>query len=615
MDGAVKPALSEWITEATNYARDLNIEALQESTREKCCADIEAGVVIDETWRALDKRIKQGQEISESSATKGYIRQEIKIIDRAMEEVKRKIWRKMSKVKVETICIHGIAGVGKTAIAAAINNQALRDPADLWRVQEDIASVLSEKLPADSNTDNRADRLHTALTGRGKFLLILDSMWQGYSPSRIGIPELTGGCKLIVTSRLRSVFKSFSGRKFYEIKPLTDDAGTDIFKRELGSDILSNLPSETLTRTETAIQELQGISLAIKNLAETLNNIYEDPRASIVAEWTEVLDCLSRSETFLHDRNPELFSTLRKSYQNLRSETKPCFLFCALYPKGHPIETKELIDYWMWEGLLGSGTLRKMRSNGRKILNELKDANLLENVSQVENDMVKMLNLIRDMAVAVAGQEFFVEAGNGHTTFRLAGVSPEAVVRISFARNQLRALTLPGTYNFNMLSTLLLQENPFNLDHDSGFFDFMRNLRVLDLSRTNLSSLPNSLSNLTNLRALLLRNCPHLKYLPFLSNLNQLHVLDLSHAQLEQWPVGMHMLTNLRRLDLTQGKLDIFQASCVCNYRQLEELLMIGDIDSRGCVWGSNKLRDWSGACVERLPDFGHISLFLNSSS
>ncbi|GAB4830876.1 hypothetical protein Ancab_004902 [Ancistrocladus abbreviatus] len=105
-----------------------------------------------------------------------------------------------------TICIHGIAGVGKTAIAATINNLALRKPwlfdfviwvsvsdgADLRRVQEDIASVISENLPADSNTGNRAGKLCTALIGNKKFLLILDSMWQGYSPSDIGIPELTG---------------------------------------------------------------------------------------------------------------------------------------------------------------------------------------------------------------------------------------------------------------------------------------------------------------------------------------------------------------------------------------------------------------------------------------
>ncbi|GAB4830877.1 hypothetical protein Ancab_004903 [Ancistrocladus abbreviatus] len=43
----------------------------------------------------------------------------------------------------------------------------------------------------------------------------------------------------------------------------------------------------------------------------------------------------------------------------------------------------------MWESMLGFGTLGKMRSNGNKRLDELQDANLLENVNEVEKKVVK----------------------------------------------------------------------------------------------------------------------------------------------------------------------------------------------------------------------------------
>ncbi|GAB4830893.1 hypothetical protein Ancab_004919 [Ancistrocladus abbreviatus] len=633
MDGPVNPALSRWINKAKAYARDeLNIEELKKRTRGNCCPDIEAGLVIDKKLNELDGLIKEGHQKFQA---KGYRQPEINIIGNAVEQLKCDIWQRVSQVEgAGTICIHGIAGVGKTAIAAAINNQALSAPdelfdfviwvsvsdlADLWRVQEDISAVIAEKLPADPNTVNRAGKLRAALTGKKKFLLILDSMWQGYSPCDIGIPELTGGRKLIVTSRLRSVLDSMGGNKPFVIKPLTNDDAWTLFKHELGTDNLSKLSSEILiTRTKNAIQDLQGVPLAIKNLAQTLKNICQkNPRTPIDAEWKEELDCLSRSATFLENRNRELFSSLQSSYQNLRAETRPCYLFCALYPTAHPIETKELIDYWMWEGLLGSGTLTDMRSNGRRRLNELLDAGFLENASEVGEEVkVKMLNLIRDMALAVAGEQLFVQAGD---TFPSGSAWPEAVVRASFMRNQLRALKLRGSYSFNSISTLLLQDNSFDMNHDSDFFDGMTNLKVLDLSHTNISSLPNSLSNLTNLRALLLRNCLNkLNDLPSLSNLKRLNVLDFSGTQLEQWPEGLQMLKNIRRLDLTQCKLDIFPASCVCDYRQLEELLMIGDINSSGCVWGSNKLRDWNEACVEWLPDLGHLAVlelvFLNAS-
>ncbi|GAB4830688.1 hypothetical protein Ancab_004721, partial [Ancistrocladus abbreviatus] len=271
----------------------------------------------------------------------------------------------------------------------------------------------------------------------------------------------------------------------------------------------------------------------------------------------------------------------------------------------------------MWEGLLGSGTLTDMRSNGRQRLKELLDTSLLEIASEV-GKKVKMPNLIRDMALAIASQEFFVKAGNDHANFPVVGALPEGVVRMSFMKNELRVLVLPDSYKFNKLSTLLLQDNTFNLSyHNSLFFNCMRNLKVLNLSHTRFSFLPDSLSNLSNLRALFLRNCLNLSDLPSLSNLNELNVLDLSGTKLEKWPEDMHKLTSLRCLDLTQAKLDIFPAECISSYKQLEELLMLSDINSRGCVWGSNELGDRNGARVEWLPDLGHLAdlhlVFLNA--
>ncbi|GAB4830881.1 hypothetical protein Ancab_004907 [Ancistrocladus abbreviatus] len=128
MDGAVNPALSAWITEATMYASELNIDELQVSTRGTCCPGIEAGLVIDRKLRELEMLIVGGQTISRESTTRGCIRKEISIVGSTMNEVKVAIWKQVSQGGVGTIYIHGIFGVGKTAIAATINNQALRAP-------------------------------------------------------------------------------------------------------------------------------------------------------------------------------------------------------------------------------------------------------------------------------------------------------------------------------------------------------------------------------------------------------------------------------------------------------------------------------------------------------
>ncbi|GAB4830703.1 hypothetical protein Ancab_004736 [Ancistrocladus abbreviatus] len=460
MDVVVNPTLSQWIDRATACTGDLNIDELKATTRGTYYPDIEVGMVIDRKLREPEMLIAEGQRISVESKTRGYERQEINFIVSAVEDVKGKIWKAVSEEGVGTICIHGIDGVGKIATATTINNRALRETglfdfviwvdvsncADLQGVQEDIASIISRKLPTGPNTGNRANKLSTALTGKKKFLVILDSMWQGYSPSDIGIPELTRGCKLIVTSRIHPVHKLMGGVEPFVIEPLINKDGWTLFKRELGVDNLSKLSSEILiTRAKNATQDLQGVSSVIKNLAQTLENICQkNPQTPIDAEWKEELDCLSRSATFLENRN------------------RP-------------------------------GSLEEMRSNGRVRLKELLNTSLLESASE---------------------------------------------------------------------------------------------------------------------------NCLHLRYLPTLSNLNRLNVLDLCGTQLVQWPKDMDMLTKLRHLDLTQAKLDIFPVGCICRYNQLEELLMMWDIKSRGCVWGSNELRDWNGACVEWLSDLGHLAdlqpVFLN---
>ncbi|GAB4860556.1 hypothetical protein Ancab_035717 [Ancistrocladus abbreviatus] len=306
MDGPVNPELSAWISRAIVHVEKLNMYESQVRTRGKCHPDIKVGLKIDRKFRELEMLIANGQRISKKSATRGNIRQEINTIGSAVEEVKGAIWRDMTRGVVGTISIHRIACV------------------DLQRVQEDIARSISINLPPDSNINTSAAILRTALTGKNRFLLILDSMWQGYSPSDIGIPELTRGCNLIVTSRIFSMFNSFRGRKLYEIKPLVVAYAWNLFAYEAGSDVVLNLPEHILTRTKTAIQDLQGMPLAITKVAKTLRNIYKAPWewADIVAEWKEVLDCLSRSATFLENKNHKLVSSLRKSYQNLRVETR-----------------------------------------------------------------------------------------------------------------------------------------------------------------------------------------------------------------------------------------------------------------------------------------------------
>ena len=74
----------------------------------------------------------------------------------------------------------------------------------------------------------------------------------------------------------------------------------------------------------------------------------------------------------------------------------------------------------------------------------------------------------------------------------------------------------------------------------------MPGLRVLELSRTNIEFLPDSIYDMVNLRALILCDCRALKRVGSLANLEELRGLDLSWNEMEAIPDGIEKLVLLK---------------------------------------------------------------------
>ncbi|KAF3632448.1 hypothetical protein FXO38_26158 [Capsicum annuum] len=241
-----------------------------------------------------------------------------------------------------------------------------------------------------------------------------------------------------------------------------------------------------------------------------------------------------------------VFARLRFSYERLKeSVSRSCFLYCALYPEDHHIETDEQIKYWTWEGLLdnlGYGESKMLQ--GKMILDELKNASLLEIGCQEGslNEYVKMHDLIRDMAIAVTRVSplFIIRAG--HEIRDAPGESEwlKGLERISLMTNDLSSLSFEP--KCPRLTTLLLQYNSLSKGILTSFFNHLKNLTVLDLSYTGIARLPDSLSNLENLHALFLRSCWNLCHVPTMERLKELRVLDLSSTSIECMPLGMESI-------------------------------------------------------------------------
>ena len=102
----------------------------------------------------------------------------------------------------------------------------------------------------------------------------------------------------------------------------------------------------------------------------------------------------------------------------------------------------------------------------------------------------------------------------------------------------LSALFLPRNYKLRMIP--------------SAFFDYMPALQILNLSRTGIKSLPDSLTRLVSLKRLFLSNCHRLmRLLPKVGDLKQLEVLDLEGAKIMDLPKEIKKLTNLTCLEVS----------------------------------------------------------------
>ncbi|KAJ8618098.1 hypothetical protein MRB53_014284 [Persea americana] len=246
---------------------------------------------------------------------------------------------------------------------------------------------------------------------------------------------------------------------------------------------------------------------------------------------------------------------------------------------------------------------------GYTIINDLKEACMLVNGKHdgLNISFVKMHDLVRDLAIAITkkSHQFVVKVRSKVDKFPRDENLMGDVIRVSLMYSDIEMLSCQP--KCPKLSTLLMEGSRLGyIDH--LFFEHMQNLRVLDLSRTCIKFLPQSLSNLVNLHALLLRDCWKLTEVPSVVQLTELRVLNLTGTAIRYLPDGMDGLTNLRCLGLSATKsLEMVPVGAISSFSHLEELSMV---ESKW-KWSSNENRNGRGAGVEDIVGLMHLKKLL----
>ncbi|GLT87869.1 hypothetical protein SLE2022_059260 [Rubroshorea leprosula] len=522
------------------------------------------------------------------------------------KDVLERIMEALQSRSSSIIGVHGMPGTGKTMLAKEVKRKAEQDKlfdavamalvsrsAELKKIQDQIAGGLDlDQLPTGITTQDAAKRIKERLRKMKKVLIILDDIWRpGIDLEELGIP-LRNEPKTIEgsSSGEEHVEGSSSSEEHVECKILLTSRDSDVLSDLMDSPLnfsLHQLESgeawellikivgdraESKELHDTAIEivrECGGLPLAITTMAKALKN--KEPY-----QWRDALRKLRKpsSENF-HDIPAEVYSAIEVSYSSLENEKlKKTFLLCCLM--GHKASIQDLLKYGVGLGLFAN-TIEEARDEVFTLISKLRASSLL--IDDSDNNCFDMHDLIQDVAVSIACR-------NRHGLLLTGDHEPRECLDMEAMKDfkwiwleKANINELPDEFESPQLTFFCLNNEDPSLKIPADFFKGMQRLKVLDLTKMHIPSLPSSISLLKNLHTFCLY-WSVLGDIRIIGELKNLESLNLKGSDFEELPREIGQLTRLKLLDLSDcTKLQIIPPGVFANMSRLEELFLGNSFD------------------------------------
>ncbi|KAL9414744.1 hypothetical protein AB3S75_043083 [Citrus x aurantiifolia] len=475
------------------------------------------------------------------------------------ESACNQITEALKKDSTKMVGLHGLGGVGKTTLAKSVGNQlrqknifdkvgiatVSQDP-DIIKVQGELAKSLGWALN-EKDEKERADRLRFMFSESKstKILIIIDDVWKPLDlEKKFGIT--VGGrdncCKILLTTRKKSVCDSLGCDTQIQLSTLTPEEGFALLRENTGIDVNDSTLNDV---SKEVAGECNGLPLAIEAVGSAL-------RGKGFNEWNLALHNLKAAKLYaiegIDEENLDVYGCLKFSYDNLNDDnSKLCFLLCSLFPEDYEIDLEDLVGYAVGLTWYQAESIENTRSLLHGTIDGLKAASLLLDTGNDRS--VKMHDIVRDVAIWI-GSEVLVEK----KYFSKVGIRllEQAVEK---GLKQYRGISVMGNKEEELPSRLvcpnlhiLRLDNTlcgYKLQVPENFFEGMPALKVVTIINGVLSL--KSLRFLaSSLRVLKLIRC----YLSDASFLGELKRLELLYLQWSPIEIPEDLSDELHRLKL-----------------------------------------------------------------
>nr|XP_029122806.1 putative disease resistance RPP13-like protein 1 [Elaeis guineensis] len=494
--------------------------------------------------------------------------------------------------KVLVYAITGMGGIGKTTLAWKIfNHEMIQSSFNQIRpawvciskayeqttvLKKIIMAFKGGRDEIQSSDDELPNKLRQLVTGK-KFFLVLDDVWSIEVWDEVLkplLPDAGPGSRILITTRNTAISKGMDAERCHAVQKLSSEDSWSLLCKMVfrgGGD--ERLKQNLKHIGMRIVDKCDGLPLALKTIGTVLRG-----RDLIQAEWEKV----AGDSTWWFEQQGDIegigkqlmTEVLYPSYEDLSSQLRLCFVYCAMFPKDCILRKDMLVPLWIAEGFIKASKDSSVEDTAGEYWKQLERRCLLQpDPGRYDQGGFKMHPVVRSLALYLAQDECYSGDVRGLRENQTADVTSSSPKRRRVLIKDAEGVSIPEVMKEpTCLRTIIFLDTPPLQEVAENFFEKFTCLRVLDLSeapnsklpdavqnlihlrylnlsRSQMSELPNTIGTLRSLQFLGLAECTMLRILSdAILELRNLRVLDVDGTQLEGMPKGIGKLQHLNRL-------------------------------------------------------------------